>query len=132
MKAKMKCAQCATRFEPTRSDAQYCSNACKQKAHTIRKKESNQKQNPELVFYLDEYIRIRKYYEIKAEDMPLIFYCFLRTNLPSDADEKSIINYLDAVWIGNNRDYLLLTNAYVSFEEKFLNNLYKVLINKNQ
>jgi hypothetical protein len=34
------CDRCGGRFEPSRSDARYCSNACRQKAYRLRQAEA--------------------------------------------------------------------------------------------
>jgi len=128
MKTKKKCAICANRFEPTRLDAKYYSNACKQKAYTQREKAELQPKETETVFYMDEYEYLKEFYGCDYEVFDLIFFCFLRRNYSGSGKEnrENLINYFNSIWTGNNYEELKGRKAYRSFREKFLEGNFKI------
>ena len=117
---KKKCTICAIKFESVRSDKIYCSNACKQKAHTskVRKVVEPAKQ----VFFLDEYTHLNERWGADAENFPFIFFCFLRTKLAQNVSRKLLEAYFDSVWTRESYDDLISSNAYRSFQEDFFAN----------
>ncbi len=126
-----KCKICSNRFEPTRSDARYCSNACKQKAHNLRKNEVQQADAPKLVFYHDEYQEVCNMFGLDYESLPFMFYCFLRKGIPLKATVQNVYDYINSVWHHNNYDQILKTNAYRNFIEDFLGGEFIILSNKS-
>lgn len=113
-----KCKICLNRFKATRSDARYCSNACKQRAHTRRRTQASSKD--EYIFFLDEYQAICQEYGYEAEIFTFIFFCFLRKNLAQDAKLETVKAYIDSVWTVHNFEELTHSNAYRYFHENFL------------
>lgn len=131
MKTKKKCEICSKRFEAVRSDAKYCSNACKQKAHTLRNKIGSERYNDKIVFYLDEYQNVCSRCGYDSETFPLIFFCFLRKNLIVDATIETVIIFINAIWTYSNFKELTTSKAYKSFLEEFLDNEISVIQVKN-
>lgn len=114
-----KCQVCNTKFEAKRSDAKYCSDKCKVKAHYDRGKSNSADIEPvKEVFYLDEYDKVYEGMGLYSGEMPLIVYCFFRRNLKGDKTVENIVSYMDAVW---QRDLnIQKKQSYLEFEELFL------------
>ena len=127
MKTKKKCEICSKRFEAVRSDAKYCSGACKQKGFILRKITVSQKQVSETVFYLDEYQNVCNRCGYDSEIFPFIFFCFLRKNLNQNADIESVTSFINSTWTFNNYQQLVESNAYIAFQERFLEGSFNIL-----
>lgn len=117
MKNQKKCKVCSKRFESVRSDAKYCSNACKQKAHTQKDKKVEQ---PHRIFSIEEYSYLSERWGVDGEQFPFIFFCFLRAKLPDSVNRASLEVYFDSVWNRNNFEDLISSDAFKYFQEAFL------------
>lgn len=130
MNTEKKCIVCSKGFQPTRSDAKYCSNACKQKAHTRRQQENQRPEETGSVFFMDEYLLLREHYGCDSETFNLIFFCFIRKNLIGIANEDRLIDFFNSIWTVHNYDELTGGKSYRDFQEYFLSGNCKVLPNK--
>ena len=127
MNQKKKCAICATRFEAKRSDAKYCSNACKQKAYAKREGGALQNKEKEIIFYFDEYQYTCQEFGYDSESLPFIVFCFLRIGFPATAQKERSAEYINSFWDDDRNLGFTRTKAYRIFKEEFLNRKYTVL-----
>lgn len=125
----LKCETCNKKFESKRATTKYCSNSCKQKAHYQRIAEKDEapphQETHANIFYLDEF---------KMVDWHIAFvsYCFFRRHLSLNATTKEIDKYLASTYIEYDyfEDLIKPTKAFKEFNERFLNNEFKVFPNR--
>ncbi len=125
MKAAKKCQTCKQKFNPARSDAKYCSSACKMSAYHRRKKNVPIVTTSEhQAFFMDEYEAVLKEMSIDSEILPLIIYCFFRKNLKGHNSIEQIISYFNAVWPALTK--VENSDVFHSFQEQFFSGVYAV------
>jgi hypothetical protein len=115
---------CSQRFEAVRSDAKYCSGACKQKAHQLRSKKSPSQEEPKLSFNHLEYEAVIKDCGLCYEDLPFVMYCFQRRNLQGDLTINQITNFILSLWL--DRPEVAKLKSFQIFQEDFFTDKYTI------
>ena len=106
------------RFESKRSDAQYCSNSCKQKGSILKKAiKDNQVPKQKKQFSVEEYDHVVDDIGF-LDDMDFIAYCYFRQVLPENASSKQVITYISRICSETVRD-VKRTKAFAEFHESF-------------
>lgn len=131
MSTKKKCEICFNKFEAVRSDAKYCSGACKQKAFSLKKKVDVIRAERKPVFFFDEYQDVLQERDYDTDTFTFTFFCFLRQNIPNDCSLGIVISYIDSVWVFGNYDDLITSQSYRRFFEDFLGNKFEILAKKS-
>lgn len=113
-----KCVVCNAKFESKRSDAQYCSNSCKQKG-SVLKKAIKDKQVPKQKkqFSVFEYDRVVDVVGF-LDDMDFIAYCYFRQALPISASIDQISTYINRICNETVRD-IKRSKSFEEFVESF-------------
>ncbi|TAF93486.1 MAG: hypothetical protein EAZ32_18420 [Cytophagia bacterium] len=119
MITKKKCITCGTEFEAKRSNSMYCSNACKQKAHTQRvvHKVNEPEPKPMAVkeFSISDYEAFLSFFNCDVSEFPFEYYCFCIRSASSDMSKESRYKLADFI----NKKSFLDTDAIKTFYEDF-------------
>lgn len=113
-----KCTVCNTKFEAKRSDAQYCSNSCKQKGSVLKRMiTENQEPKQKRKFSAVEYKKVVD--EVGYMDnVDFIDYCYFRQVMPENATLKQVTDYIESISNETVRD-VKRTKAFTEFHESF-------------
>lgn len=121
MKVK-KCLMCSGEYISKRSDSKFCSKACKQMAYLKRGNESSEEVVVlDQVFYVDEYLKVLQDFGSDPENLPFVFYCFLRRKLDPESSVDDVVEYIRAMWVWDELEKYFKIKAYREFVEAFLN-----------
>lgn len=80
---------------------------------------------------MDEYKYTCETHDFNSENLPFIFFCFLRKNLALNVNLKVVGEYINCFWTETSYEDLTKTNAYRNFLENFFSGSFKVSDSKN-
>ena len=113
------CIMCGEKFEP-KENKMYCSDACKQKAYSIRKISEEKEKN---VVYTISMSELKKVQQIddSNEGMGIEVYAFIRKNLQGSVNVEFIVDYIANLSLSSFFDNVRLKGT-VQYDEyqKFL------------